>query len=91
MIKNFEEKFKELCVEGNRKEANSSSVMFTEEDEYYDEEEMDEDIFDKAEDDQDDSQLEDKEQETYFIGTPSQAQKRYNPPPNCSRPIFKNR
>ena len=31
VIKNFEEKFKELCVEGNRQETNSSSVMFTEE------------------------------------------------------------
>ena len=40
VIKNFEEKFKELCVEGNRREVNSSSVMFTEEDEYYDAEEM---------------------------------------------------
>ena len=47
VVKNFEEKFKELQVEGNRKEVNSSLVMFTEEDEYYDEEEMDEDNFDK--------------------------------------------
>ena len=38
VVKNFEEKFKELQVEGNRKEVNSSLVMFTEEDEYYDEE-----------------------------------------------------
>ena len=42
--------------------------MFTEEDEYYDE-----------------------ELETYFMGTPSQARRRYNPPPNDSRPIYKNR
>ena len=35
VIKNFEDKFKELQVEGNRKEVNSSSVMFTEEDEYF--------------------------------------------------------
>ena len=25
------------------------------------------------------------------MGTPSQAQRRYNPPPNRSRPIYKNR
>ena len=65
--------------------------MFTEEDEHYDEEEMDEDDFEEAEDDQNDSQLEDEEQETYFVGISSKAQKSYNPPPNCSRPIYKNR
>ena len=70
---------------------NSSSVMLTEEDEYYDAEEMDENDIDETEDDQDDTQLEDEEQETYFMGTPSQAQRRYNPPPNRSRPIYKNR
>ena len=42
LIKNFEDKFKELRVEGNRKEVNSSSVMFTEEDEYFSSEEMEE-------------------------------------------------
>ena len=41
VVRNFEEKFKELRVEGHRKENSSSaSVMFTEEDEYFDEEEM---------------------------------------------------
>ena len=49
VIKNFEEKFKELQVEGNRKETNSSSVMFTEENEYYDDEEMEEDDLDDEE------------------------------------------
>ena len=73
VVKNFEEKFKELRVEGNRKEMNSSLVMFTEEEEYYDAEEMDENDIDETGDDQDDAQLEDKEQETYFMGTPSQA------------------
>ena len=88
MIKNFEEKFKELCVEGNRKEANSSSVMFTEEDEYYDAEEMmDEDDLD--DEDQEDSQVEDEDQQTHFMGTQSQARKRFNF--NHSRPVFRNR
>ena len=41
MIKNFEDMFKELRVEGNRRETNSSSVMFTEEDEYFSSEDMD--------------------------------------------------
>ena len=52
---------------------------------------MDEDDFDETEDDQYETQLEDKEQKTYFMSTPSQAQKLYNHPPNCSRPIYKNR
>ena len=40
VVKNFEEKFKELRVEGHRKEPNSStSVMFAEEDEYMDDNE----------------------------------------------------
>ena len=47
VIKNVEEKFKELRVEGNRREANSSSVMFTEEDEYFSSEDID---FDEEED-----------------------------------------
>ena len=88
MIKNFEEKFKELCVEGNRKEANSSSVMFSEEDEYYDAEEMmDEDELD----DEEDSQIEgeDQDQQTYFMGTQSQARKRFNH--SRSRPIYRSR
>ena len=46
VIKNFEEKFNKLHVEVNRKEANSSSVMFTEEKEYCDAEEMDKDDLD---------------------------------------------
>ena len=77
VIQNFEEKFKELHVEGNRKEANPSSVMFTEEDEYYDAEEM----MDKDDlDDEEDSQMEggDQDQQTYFMGTQSQARKRFN-------------
>ena len=41
MVKNFEEKFKELRVEGHRKEPNSStSVMFAEEDDYMDEDDV---------------------------------------------------
>ena len=56
VVKNFEEKFKELRVEGHRKESNSSaSVMFTEEDEYFNEEEMEEESY---EDDQEESQTE---------------------------------
>ena len=87
-MRNFEEKFKELRVEGHRKESNSStSVMFTEEDEYFDEEEMEDDeIYD---DDQDESQAENEDKETYFMGTQSQARKRFNT--NRSRPVFRNR
>ena len=47
IVKNFEEKFKELRVEGNRKEVNSSSVMFREEDEHFDAEEIKEDDLDE--------------------------------------------
>ena len=61
--------------------------MFTEEDEYYDAEEMDEDDHDDK--DQEDSQVEDEDQQTYFMGTQSQAQKRFNY--NRSRPIYRNR
>ena len=40
VVQNFEEKFKELRVEGNRRENGSStSVMFTEEDKYFDDDE----------------------------------------------------
>ena len=48
VVKNFEEKFKEMRVEGHRKENGSSaSVMFTEEDNYFDDdEEMEEDDYD---------------------------------------------
>ena len=59
MIQNFEEKFKECCVEGIRKEVNSSSVMFTEEDEYYDAEKMDKD--DLVDEDQEVSEVEDED------------------------------
>ena len=86
VFKNFEEKFKELRVEGHRKELNSSaSVMFTEEDEYFDEEEMEEESY---EDNQDESQTEAKDKEAYFMGTQSQARKRFNM--YCSRPTFRN-
>ena len=66
-LKNIEKKFKELRVEGNKKEVNSSSVMFTEEDEYFDAEEMEENDLDKE--DPYESQIEDEDQETYFMGT----------------------
>ena len=67
VVKNFEEKFKELKVEGHRKENGSSaSVMFTEEDEYFDDdEEMEEDDYD---DDQE-SHKEAEDKEMYFMGT----------------------
>ena len=87
VVQNFEEKFKELRVEGNGKEVNSSSVMFTEEDEYFDAEEMKEDDLD--DEDQYESQIEDEDQETYFMGTQSQARKRFSN--NRSRPMFRNR
>ena len=74
VIKNFEEKFKELRVEGHRKETSSStSVIFIEEDEYFDEEEMEEDdIYDNE---QEESQTEKEDQEIYFMGMQSQARK----------------
>ena len=50
--------------------------MFTEEDEYYDDEEMDEDDLDDK--DQEASEVEDEDQQTYFMGTQSQAQKRFD-------------
>ena len=87
VIRNFEKKFKELRVEGNRKEANSSSVMFTEKYEYYDAEKMDEDYLD--DEDQEVSEVEDEDQQTYFMGTQCQARKRFNF--NWSRPMYKNR
>ena len=88
MVKNFEEKFKELWVEGHRKESNSfTSVMFTEENEYYEDKEMEEDDLD--DDEQEESQAENEDQETYFMGTQSQARKRFNI--NRSRPIYQNK
>ena len=70
VVQNFEEKFKELRVEGNRKENGSStSVMFTEEDEYFDDgEEMEEGDY---EDDPEDSHTEAEDKEAYFMGTQS--------------------
>ena len=67
VIKNFEYKFKELWIEGNRKESSSASVMFTEENEYYDDEEMEEDDLD--DEDQEESHVKNEDQETYFMGT----------------------
>ena len=70
VIKNFEKKFKELRVEGNRKgNGSSTSVMFTEEDEYFDEKEMEEEEI--YEDDQDESQAENEDKEAYFMGAQS--------------------
>ena len=47
--------------------------MFTEEDEYFDDEEMeDEEVYD---DDQDESQAENEDKEIYFMSTQSQARK----------------
>ena len=57
--------------------------MITEEDEYLNEEEMEEEKI--YEDDQEESQAEDEDRETYFMGTQSQARKRFNI--YCSRPI----
>ena len=61
--------------------------MFTEENEYYDDKEMEEDDLDNK--DQEESQVKNEDQETYFMGTQSQARKRFNT--NCSRPVYKNR
>ena len=92
VVKNFEEKFEEMRVEGHRKENGSSaSVMFTEEDEYFDDEEMEEECY---EDDQEESQTESEEKEAYFMGTHSQARKRFNTPQTNtyrSRPTYRNR
>ena len=61
--------------------------MFTEENEYYDDEEMEEDDLD--DEDQEESQVKNEDQETYFMGTQSQARKRFNT--NRSRPVYRNR
>ena len=91
VIQNFEEKFKELRVEGNRRENGSSaSVMFTEEDKYFDnDEEMEET---DNEDDPEDSHTETEDKETYFMGTQSQARRRLgrNNNPYRSRPAYRN-
>jgi len=66
IIGNFEEKFKELRVEGHRKKNSSSaSVMFTEEDEYFDFKEMEVESY---QDDQEESQTEVEDNEAYFMG-----------------------
>ena len=66
IVKNFEEKFKELRVEGCRKDGgSSSSVMYTED------VEMDEDLPDDRY-----TKSEMKEMETMFMGTEREAEKR---------------
>ena len=74
IVQNFEEKFKELRVEGCQKENNSSaSVMFTKDDEVFkDDKEREEDHY---EDDPKDSHTEVEDKETYFMGTQSQARR----------------
>ena len=55
----------------------STSVMFTEDDKYIDdEEEMEEDDLDDNEDEQE-TQTETEDKEMYFMGTQSQARKRF--------------
>ena len=78
VIKNFEDKFKELRVEGHRKsDGMSTSVIFTEEDHYIDyEEEMEEGDSDDNEDEQE-IETEMKDKEMYFKGMQSQGRKRF--------------
>ena len=89
VVQNFEKKFKELRVEGNRKENGSSaSVIFTGEDEYFDDdEEMEEEDY---EDDSEDSHTEAGDKEAYFMGTQSQARRRFGTNNNSyrSRPTY---
>ena len=66
VIKNFEDKFKELRVEGCRKDAVSTSVMYTED--------MDINV-DLPEDHYIESEM--KEIETMYMGTESEARKRF--------------
>ena len=66
VIKNFEEKFKELRVEGCRKDAVSTSVMYTED--------MEIDV-DLPDDHYTESEM--KEMETMYMGTKSEARKRF--------------
>ena len=61
--------------------------MFTEENEYYDDKEMEEDDLD--DEDQEESQAKNEDQETYFMGTQSQARKRFNI--KCSKPMYRNK
>ena len=79
VIQNFEEKFKELRVEGCQKENGlSTSVMFTEDDK-----EMEED---DSEDDPKDSHTETEDKETLFMGTLSEAKRFNRNGPYRSRP-----
>ena len=67
-VKNFEDKFKELRVEGCRKDrGSSSSVMYTK-----DREKMDEDLPDNHY-----TEAEMEEMETMFMGTESKARRRF--------------
>ena len=79
VIKNFEDKFKELRVEGCRKEGGSSSaVMYTEDGEEMDEEDLPDD---------NDNGNEMEEIDTMFMGTESEARRIFQR--NCPyRPRF---
>ena len=61
VVENFEQKFKEICVEGKRKSLNSSSTLFTDQlpSTYY-------------------TEAEQKEIEAMYMGTESEARKRFN-------------
>ena len=63
-LKNFEKKFKEIRIEGYRKDASSASVMFTED--------MCEDLPEAHY-----TEIKLKEIKTKYMGTESEAQKRY--------------
>ena len=60
VVENFEQKFKEICVEGKRKSLNSSSTLFTDKlpSTYY-------------------TEAEQKEIEAMYMGTDSEARKRF--------------
>ena len=72
-MKNFEKKFKEMRVEGYRKDGSSASVMYTED--------MDGDLPEDTEDmDEDHSEEErdtEKELEIMYMGTKSEARRRF--------------
>ena len=75
VVKNFEDKFKELRVEGCRKDGGSSSlVMFTEDGEEMDEED-EEDLEDLPDDYYDDAEME--EIDTMFMGTESEVRRQF--------------
>ena len=63
--------------------------MFTEEDEYIEDEEDIEEGDSYDNDDEQESQTETEDKEMYFMGTQSQARKRFNT--NRSRPVYRNR